>query len=72
MKYLSPLNNQRCTIISEFLQLGFGGISAFYNVCKSLDVTLSGLLLIQFYKGQSYDAKFLSKIEAILEILKYE
>ena len=67
-----PLNKKRCAIIGGFLQLGFGGIHAFYNVCKSVDVTLNGFKLIAFYKGYLRDEILTSRLEDILETVRYE
>lgn len=72
MKISKPLSKKRCAIIRGFLQLGFGGIHAFYNVCKSIDATLNGFKLIKFYEGQIDDEVLVTKLEAILEVLKYE
>ena len=72
MKTFKPLNKKRCAIIRGFLQLGFGGIYSFYNVCKSVDATLNGFKLLKFYKGQLEDDVLATKLESILEAIKYE
>ena len=72
MKIVKPLYKKRCAILKGFLQLGFGGICSFYNVCKSVDATLNGFKLIQFYKGELEDEVLVTKLESILEAIKYE
>lgn len=56
----------------DFLRLGFRGRTAFYNACKSIDVTLNGFQLIEFYEGKKVPNKLISRLESILETLKYE
>jgi hypothetical protein len=72
MKIVKPFNKRRCAIVTEFLRLGFGGICSFYNVCKSIDATLNGFKLIEFYEDRLVDDVFVTKLESVIEILKYE
>lgn len=72
MKLLKPLQQRYNTVMRGFLQLGFVGESVFYNICKSVDVTLNGFELIQFYKREKITEEMLVKVGAILEKIKYE
>jgi len=66
------VQNQRNAILNDFNCMGFWGVAAFYNVCKSIDVTLSGFSLIEFYNGSKICEVLANKLETIIEILRYE
>lgn len=66
------VQNQRKAIINDFNCMGFRGRTAFYNVCKSIDVRLSGFALIEFYSGVKICENLTEKLETIIEILRYE
>lgn len=72
MKHKKPLHTKCYAIKKGFLQLGFKGKSAFYNACKSIDVTLNGFQLVSFYDNCEASETLLSKLESILEMLKHE
>lgn len=67
-----PLEQKRNAIITEFFKLGFWGKTAFYNVCKSIDVALNGFELIAFYEGYKVNKPMVEKLEAIIDKLKTE
>lgn len=71
MKQLKPLQ-KRAVIIGGFTHLGFTCRTAFYNVCKSLDSTLNGFELINFYNGEVVSETLVNRLEAVLEMLKNE
>jgi hypothetical protein len=41
-------------------------------VCKSIDITLNGFELIDFYQGDEVSKSIVSKLYAIIETLKNE
>lgn len=67
-----PLFKKRCSVIREFLQLGFGGIQSFYNCCKTIDTTLNGFAILQFYTGDKVTEKMVADVENVLNVLKNE
>ena len=64
--------SRACTIQSDFLKLGFWGIIAFKNVCKSIDAGLNGFDIMDFWFGKPVDEDVLVKLESIIEVLKNE
>jgi len=64
--------SQRFLIIAEFAKLGFRGQTSFCKVCTSMDVSLVGLDLIQFWSLGNSNPVLNSRLEAILENLKNE
>lgn len=66
------IQKERNNILLGFRKLGFGGITAFYNVCKSIDVTLNGFQLLEFYRGTAVYPQLVTSLYTILEKLKYE
>jgi hypothetical protein len=70
MKHKSSI---KCfAVVREFQKLGFWGRSAFLNVCRSIDETLDGFDLIILYDEYIADDVLLTKLEMILERLKFE
>lgn len=67
-----PLDTKRNAIKGAFAKFGFRGIIAFYNVCKSIDVTLNGFELIAFWRLNKGDEKLLLSLENVLTILENE
>tara|TARA_B100000809_G_C15121558_1_gene524487 strand:- start:1990 stop:2199 length:210 start_codon:yes stop_codon:yes gene_type:complete len=63
---------ERNRIICNFNALGFFGKSAFFNVCKNLDVAFSGFELVAFYDGNIVKQKTINRLNEILEVLKNE
>ena len=63
---------KRKIILVGFRELGFNSVQAFYNVCKSVDVTLSSFELIEFYKGTRVQEYLFVKLNNVLETIKYE
>lgn len=66
------LEIKRCYIILCFRRFGFRGRTAFYNVCKSIDTTLNGLDIVQFYDFDFVSENMVIKMEAVLQKLKTE
>ena len=60
------------TVLEGFRDLGFKSLRAFYNVCKSVDVTFNGYELIEFFKLGRASFSFLVGLEAVLYRLRYE
>lgn len=63
---------ERNIILQGFRKLGFRGMVPFLNVCKTIDVTLNGLELLEFYNGSKVTESIANRLCAILEMLKYE
>lgn len=72
MKLYKPFAIKCSSLKNRFKSLGFMGMTAFYNVCKSLDTTLNGFDIIRFWKFNQADENFLNKVEIVLNKLKYE
>ena len=68
----NQIQKERSIILSEFKKMGFWGKTAFFNVCKSLDVTLNGFELLQFYEGISVKQSLINRLYAIIECVKNE
>lgn len=68
----NKIQNERNIILHEFKSLGFWGKTPFFNVCKSIDITLNGFELIDFYQGDEVSKSIVSKLYAIIETLKNE
>lgn len=68
----SQIQKERSVILSEFENLGFLGRTPFFNVCKSLDVTLNGFELLEFYNGTNISQPLVSRLYAIIECVKNE
>jgi hypothetical protein len=68
----NKIQSERNVILHEFKSLGFWGKTAFFNVCKSIDVTLNGFELVRFYQGDAVSKAVVSRLYAILERLKNE
>jgi len=69
---IAKLQIKRINILFTFKRLGFRGRTAFYNVCKSIDVTLSSLDIINFYDHEFVSENLVTKMEGFIEKLKNE
>lgn len=72
MKLRRSLIEKRLNIIINFKRLGFVGRVAFYNVCKSIDTTLSDFDIVDFYDYGNATVEFTNKMESIVNTLRYE
>ena len=64
---------ERNKIIGAFRKFGFMGVKSFYNVCKSVDVSLNSFDLVEFYfHGNKASIKMITKLQAVVKVLKYE
>lgn len=68
----NQIKQQRDTILIEFANLGFLGVSAFCNACVNVDAALSDFDLKQYYHGHKINAYLNNRLFAILDFLKYE
>ena len=66
------LKNKALRLKAEFVALGFRRLNAFFYICKSLQVPLKSMCLVNFWNFQDVDAADLLKIEAALISLKNE
>lgn len=66
------LQKERNSILSAFIKMGFIGVVSFFNVCKNLDAALSVYDLRAFYDGSIVEQKTVSRLQEILEVLRYE
>lgn len=64
--------SQRYLILTAFAKFGFRGQTSFCNVCTSMDISLSGFDLIEFWCFGNTDPVLMSRLEAIIENLKNE
>lgn len=62
----------RQSVLQRFTALGFKSETAFCNVCRSIDNTLSWFYLNQFYNGYRMHPGLISRLESIVEFLKNE
>ena len=72
MSSCRDIHLKRLNLIFAFRKLGFKSLQSFYNVCKSIDATINGFRLIEFYKHGNVPVEFVNKLDAILTQLKYE
>lgn len=72
MQKNKPLKLQRAKIVGGFFKLGFINKTAFKRVCLTLDSTLNGLDVANFYDGKTVTQKLINRLEAVLEMLRYE
>ncbi|TVZ55628.1 hypothetical protein OD91_0883 [Lutibacter sp. Hel_I_33_5] len=72
MSLHKSLIKKRYAIQRGFYKLGFRGRTAFFNVCKSIDVTLSDFELLNFYDHGKSSPGLVTRLEEILDTLQYE
>jgi hypothetical protein len=72
MNIKKPLFKKCSVIKSRFKSFGFRGRSSFYNVCKSLDATLNGFEIFEFWELNKATDNFISRVECILNRLEHE
>lgn len=68
----NEIQKERNAILLNFRKFGFMGVTPFYNVCKSVDVTLNGFRLLEFYRGTAVYPDLIDVLHGVLETLRHE